>query len=56
MDNAQFVQQPPVDRRIGIERRQFSYSSYIPERRVTIDRRSGIDRRVNLKRRLADEV
>jgi hypothetical protein len=33
-------------RRSGIERRQFSYSEHIPERRSGEYRRSGIDRRV----------
>ncbi|MCP4623119.1 MAG: hypothetical protein GY850_06265 [bacterium] len=32
-------------RRLGIERRQFEYSLYFPERRV------GIDRRINPERR-----
>jgi hypothetical protein len=32
-------------RRSGIDRRQFSYSEHIPERRDDKDRRSGIDRR-----------
>jgi hypothetical protein len=32
-------------RRLGIDRRQFSYSTYIPERRLGGERRSGIDRR-----------
>jgi hypothetical protein len=33
-------------RRSGIERRQFSYVQYIPERRSGKDRRSGFDRRL----------
>jgi len=33
-------------RRIGFERRQFSYDGYIPERRASADRRREIDRRV----------
>jgi hypothetical protein len=33
-------------RRLGFERRQFSYDGYIPERRSRPDRRSKIDRRV----------
>ena len=33
------------DRRSGIDRRKFSYSEHIPERRYGKDRRSGIDRR-----------
>jgi hypothetical protein len=32
-------------RRLGIDRRQFSYYFHIPERRSGIDRRSGVDRR-----------
>jgi hypothetical protein len=32
-------------RRSGIDRRQFSYSEHIPERRDDKDRRSGVDRR-----------
>ena len=34
-------------RRLGFERRQFSYDGYIPERRSHVDRRCGIDRRAN---------
>ena len=33
------------DRRSGIERRQFSYNGYIPERRSGKEKRSGRDRR-----------
>ena len=39
---------PPVDscgRRLRIERRQFCYSAFIPERRSGNDRRNGKDRR-----------
>ncbi len=32
-------------RRAGIERRQFHYTFHVPERRSSIDRRSGKDRR-----------
>ena len=32
-------------RRLGVERRQFSYDFHIPERRSGEDRRSGKDRR-----------
>lgn len=32
-------------RRLGIERRVYSYSAHIPERRSDKDRRTGIDRR-----------
>ena len=31
--------------RAGIERRQFSYTAYIPERRSVKDRRKGFERR-----------
>ena len=33
-------------RRSGIERREFSYDSHIPERRSGKDRRCGLDRRL----------
>ena len=33
-------------RRTGIDRRQFSYTAHIPERRSGKERRSGLDRRV----------
>jgi hypothetical protein len=39
------------DRRSGIERRQFQYTSHIPERRSGHDRRSGLDRRSGFDRR-----
>jgi hypothetical protein len=43
------------DRRSGLDRRKFSYSDCIPERRMSEDRRSGFDRRSGLDRRkLAD--
>ncbi|MCP4672494.1 MAG: hypothetical protein GY857_14460 [Desulfobacula sp.] len=32
-------------RRAGVDRRQFSYTSYIPERRNSVDRRCDEDRR-----------
>ena len=32
-------------RRSGIERREYSYTAHIPERRSGTDRRSGVDRR-----------
>lgn len=38
-------------RRLGIDRRQFLYTSYIPNRRMDEDRRSGNDRRTGLDRR-----
>lgn len=49
------------DRRMGIERRQFSYSDHIPERRCgedqrsNGDRRSGIDRRSGYDRRSGED-
>jgi hypothetical protein len=39
-------------RRSGIERRQFQYTSHIPERRSGFDRRSGIDRRTHERRQV----
>ena len=38
-------------RRLGGDRRRFSYSVHIPERRPGTDRRSGLDRRDELDRR-----
>ena len=38
-------------RRSGIDRRQFSYSYHIPEKRSSKDRRNGIDRRSGLDQR-----
>ena len=38
-------------RRSGIDRRQFSYSKHIPERRSEGERRSGPERRSGLERR-----
>ena len=38
-------------RRIGIERRRFSYAGHIPERRCGEDRRSAVDRRTCVDRR-----
>ncbi|MDH3722475.1 MAG: hypothetical protein OER74_13350 [Desulfobacteraceae bacterium] len=32
-------------RRLGIDRRQFTYTMYFPERRSGKERRSGLDRR-----------
>ncbi|MDY7034590.1 MAG: hypothetical protein SV375_00290 [Thermodesulfobacteriota bacterium] len=42
-------------RRSGCDRRQFSYSDHIPERRVNDDRRSGMDRRAGSDRRCDTE-
>ena len=33
-------------RRLGVDRRQFSYTQHIPERRSGKERRSGLDRRL----------
>ena len=37
------------DRRLGIERRQFEYSHYYPERRVVPERRMHPERRIDTK-------
>ena len=37
------------DRRLSIERRQFSYNGHIPERRSSKEKRSGRDRRRKLR-------
>jgi hypothetical protein len=39
------------DRRCGKERRKYSYTLYIPERRKGMDRRSGKERRSHSERR-----
>ena len=36
-------------RRLGIDRRQFSYLIHIPERRSGKERRSGLDRRLKTR-------
>jgi hypothetical protein len=38
-------------RRTGIDRRDFSYTNYLPNRRGEENRRSGVDRRSGLERR-----
>jgi len=38
-------------RRTGIDRRDFSYTNYLPNRRVEENRRNGLDRRSGLERR-----
>ena len=38
-------------RRLGLDRRQFSYTDHIPNRRLNGDRRIGDDRRSALERR-----
>ena len=42
-------------RRSGADRRQFSYSYHMPERRSGADRRSGSDRRKCCDKQLSDE-
>lgn len=42
-------------RRLGVDRRQFSYTNHIPDRRRGHDRRTGFDRRDNIDRR-SDKV
>jgi len=50
-----FFEKDNGGRRLGIERRQFSYSTHIPERRCGEDRRSGLDRRNDISRRMEEE-
>lgn len=38
-------------RRIGLKRREFSYTNHLPNGRSEKDRRSGVDRRSSLERR-----
>ena len=38
-------------RRLGLDRRQFSYTDHIPNRRLNGDRRGEVDRRSALERR-----
>ena len=38
-------------RRIGVKRREFSYTNHLPNGRSEKDRRSGVDRRSGLERR-----
>ncbi len=42
-------------RRSGVERRRYSYSSHIPERRSGEERRSGKDRRDGVGKHCNDE-
>ena len=44
------------ERRSGIDRRQFSYTDHIPERRAGEDRRSGLERRCGRDRRVTVEA
>ncbi|MFC1823066.1 hypothetical protein ACFL9T_10195 [Thermodesulfobacteriota bacterium] len=45
VNSVSFSSRDKGGRRSGIDRRQFSYFEYIPERRQGEDRRAGIDRR-----------
>ena len=38
-------------RRIGVKKREFSYTNHLPNGRSEMDRRSGVDRRSGLERR-----
>ena len=49
--NTEFFHADNGGGRSGIDRRQFSYSFHIPERRTTQDRRTGKDRRIGKDRR-----
>ncbi len=55
VQSGELLQRDTGGRRIGIERRQFTYSGYIPERRCSLDRRSGVDRRVDIERRCSQD-
>jgi hypothetical protein len=44
------------NRRLGLDRRVFSYFSHIPERRGGKERRSGEDRRMNRRKFLRSAV
>lgn len=41
--------------RLGIDRRQYHYTAYIPEKRSGMDRRKGFDRRSEITRRRGSE-
>ena len=43
-------------RRLGVDRRQFSYTNHIPDRRRGHDRRTGLDRRVHIDRRNGEVI
>ena len=43
-------------RRLGIDRRQFSYTDHVPDRRRGHDRRSGRDRRFHIDRRNGEGI
>ena len=43
-------------RRLGVDRRLFSYTSHIPDRRRGHDRRTGLDRRDHIDRRNGEVI
>ncbi|MEA1949636.1 MAG: hypothetical protein U9N83_20355 [Thermodesulfobacteriota bacterium] len=43
-------------RRLGVDRRQFSYTNHIPDRRRGHDRRTGLDRRDHIDRRNGEVI
>ena len=43
-------------RRLGVDRRQFSYTNHIPDRRRGNDRRTGLDRRDHINRRNGEVI
>ncbi len=43
-------------RRLGVDRRQFSYTNHIPDRRRGHDRRIGLDRRDHINRRNGEVI
>jgi len=45
-----------LGRRSGVDRRTFSYTCYIPERRKGMDRRSGRDRRKSKRLSVIAEI
>ena len=46
VQNDSYLPRREGDRRLGIERRWFSYDAHIPERRSQAERRGGKDRRL----------
>jgi hypothetical protein len=42
-------------RRLGIDRRQYSYTDHIPNGRLELDRRTGVDRRFGSERRNGED-
>jgi len=51
MNQTKAILQDNGGRRSGIDRRQFSYDAYIPERRWDVNQRSGEDQRSGKDRR-----